>query len=126
MLLGAIAWLFFSIRASYYAKVSVTEAARFADQVADAMNVYYEQHQAFPPAMSALPLPHGEPGYVPNVTLDPALGVLTVDVTSREGAFGALRYVSERSTDGQLKWRCESVSVSQEFLPPQCAPSSTQ
>ena len=117
----AIAWFCLQIRSDYYAKVSVTEAAKFAEKVTTEVDKHYTQHQQIPSSLSAIILPQGEVGYIPKVTIEPTSGVLTVVVESSEGKFGTLRYIPDRVAHERLQWRCESVSVPKEFLPPQCS-----
>jgi len=120
-LVTSVAWLSLQVRSNYYAKISVSEAVKFAEQVATAVNTYYTERRKFPPTLSEIALPHGEVGYIPNVTIDPASGVLTVVVASTEGKFGTLRYIPNRINYEQLQWRCESVTVAKAYLPPECS-----
>ncbi len=99
----------------------MTEAAKFTDEVVAEVHKYYTQHQQFPFSLSDINMPQGEVGYIPNVTIESATGILTVTVESFEGNFGSLRYISNQITHDHLEWRCENVSVSKEFLPPQCS-----
>ena len=121
ILTTSIAWFCLKIRSDYYAKVSVTEAAKFAEKVMTEVDKYYTQYQQFPSSLTAIKLPQGEVGYIPNVTIESTSGVLTVVVESFEGKFGTLRYIPDQVALKHLQWRCESVSVSKEFLPPQCS-----
>ncbi len=120
VLATAIAWFCLQIRSDYYAKVSLAEAAKFSEKVIAEVNKYHTEHQQFPSSLSLINLPQGEFGYIPNITIEPTSGVLTVGVESIEGKFGTLRYIPDQVTRNRLQWRCESVSVSKKFLPHQC------
>lgn len=120
VVLGALA--LYQIRASYYAKVSVTEAVRFAEQLAVAVDKFRIEHQRFPGSLGVLTLPTGEAGYIPSVTIEPSTGVLTISVESAHGQFGTLRFIPAEvpSTTQSLSWRCKNDSVAQDILPAQC------
>ncbi len=121
ILATAITWFCLQIRSDYYAKVSLTEAVKFSEKVIAEVNRYYTEHQQFPSSLSLINLPKGEVGYIPNITIEPTSGVLTVVVDSFEGKFGTLRYIPDQVTRSDFQWRCESVSVSRNLLPPQCS-----
>lgn len=121
ILTTAITWFFIQIRSDFYAKVSVTEAAKFSEKVIAEVNRYYTEHQKFPSSLSLINFPKGEFGYIPNITIEPTSGVLTVVIDSFEGKFGTLLYIPDLVSREHLQWRCESVSVLKEFLPPQCS-----
>jgi hypothetical protein len=116
------AWFFIQVRTNYYAKVSVTEAVKFAEQVAAAVGSHQNQFGRFPSSMTEIALPQGDAGYVPHVTIEPASGVLTFVIENSEGSFGTFRFIPNPAGGRPLSWRCESVSVAPEKLPTQCSP----
>ncbi len=99
----------------------MTEAAKFAEKIATELTKYYTRHQQFPSSLLSINLPKGEVGYIPNITIEPTSGVLTVVIENFEGKFGTLRYIPDHVTREHLQWRCENVSVSKDFLPPKCS-----
>ena len=115
-----MAWFFVQIRANYYAKVSVLEAARYAEQLTEQVGAYERDHGSFPSSLSDLSLPAGEPGYVPGVTLDRNTGALVIDVKSGDRKLGVLRFIQKSVAGERGHWHCENVSVSKELLPAQC------
>ncbi len=117
------AWTLYQIRASYYAKVSVVEAVRFAEQLAVVVDKFRSEHQKFPDSLAALTLPRGEAGYIPSVTIEPATGVLTISVESSHGQFGTLLFIPAAVPPSHqpLQWRCKNDSVAQDILPAQCS-----
>lgn len=118
--LPAIIWFFIQIRNDYYGKVSVSEAIKFSEQVASAVDAHFLQHRIFPLSLSEITLPRGEMGYVPTVTIDPRSGVLTIVVGSTEGKFGTLEYIPTSAANQRLQWSCRNVSVSKKYLPAKC------
>lgn len=116
----AIIWFFIQIRHDYYGKVSVTEAIKFSEHVASAVDAHFLQHKIFPLSLSEITLPRGEMGYVPIVTIDSASGVLTIVVASTEGKFGTLEYIPTSAANQRLQWSCRNVSVSKKYLPAKC------
>jgi hypothetical protein len=113
-------WQFIQIRSDFYARTSVSLAAKFAEEMIASVNLYYGQYQRFPPALSAVNLPSGEPGYTPEVSIDPLSGKLTVSIVSVEGKYGTIHYIPRRLGPGLLQWQCSNATVAREFLPPQC------
>lgn len=116
-----IVWAFFQIRSDYYAKVSISLAARFAEDLTAALDGYYDKHQRFPLKLSDVSQPSGDPGYIPKVTFDPNSGVLTVAIVSIEGNYGTISYSPNRIGESRLQWQCRNGTVAIEFLPPQCS-----
>lgn len=112
----------FQIRTSYYAKVSVVESVRYAEQLTVVVDKFRSEHQRFPDSLAALPLPKGEAGYIPSVTIEPATGVLTISVESTHGQFGTLHFIPPEAPPPpeSLQWRCKNDSVAQDILPAQC------
>lgn len=116
----AIIWFFIQIRYDYYGKVSVTEAMKFSEQVASAVDAHFLQHKLFPLSLSEITSPRGEMGYIPTVTINSTSGVLTIVVASTEGNFGTLEYIPSSAANQRLQWSCRNVSVSKKYLPAKC------
>lgn len=115
-----IVWAFLEIRSDYYAKVSVSLAAKFAEGLTASLDRYYDQHQRFPLSLSEVSQPSGDPGYIPKIAFDPNSGVLTVAIVSIEGNYGTISYTPKRIGEKRLRWQCRNATVSIGFLPPQC------
>ena len=116
----AIIGLFIQIRYDYYGKVSVTEAMKFSEQVASAVDAHFLQHKLFPQSISEITLPRAEMGYAPNVSINSASGILTVVIASSEGNFGTFEYIPNPATNQRLQWTCRNISISKKYLPAKC------
>jgi hypothetical protein len=112
--------LFVQARSDYYAKVSVNLAASYAEKVLLVIEGHQARYKTFPVSLSQLPLPVGDPGYVPKLAFDAHAGALSVAVETEHGKFGSMRYVLSQDSSGGIRWRCQNVSVAMSLLPAQC------
>jgi hypothetical protein len=118
--IGGIAALAYQTRSDYYAKVSTSLAAKFAEQTLLVIQEHQRRAGSYPTSLDKLALPQGELGFIPRLTWDPASLRLLVHIASDHGRFGDLRFEAESGVTGALTWRCQNVSVEESFLPPSC------
>ena len=130
LVIAGLIWLVFFDSGDREGRIRTTIAVAKIGEVENAVASYYEEHKAFPSDNNALRLQNkqGQSYFTafeekgnPSYTIVVANGVITLTFSSdQEPVSGKTLIYVPRSSGEKLAWSCDTSSVDDKYLPPQC------
>ena len=129
LVIAGLIWLVFFGSGDREGRIRTTIAVAKIDEVESAVASYYEERKAFPSDNNALRLQNkqGQPYFTAfeekgnPYTIVVVNGVITLTFSpDQEPVSGKTLIYVPRISDGKLVWSCNTSSVDDKYLPPQC------
>jgi Tfp pilus assembly protein PilE len=124
--LGVLSGIALPAYQSYTARAKASEALVAARKATANVDVYYETHQRFPGTLADAGFTAAFPAHVTGLNINPASGVVTVEVvlSASDNASKHILLTPSVRGDQSIAWSCHSPDLEPSVLPLACRQSA--